>query len=535
MKILFTSVGRRVELLERFRQAAAAEGLPLTVIGADLSTTAPALGYCDCAYRVPRISDPAYIPALLDICKQEGVDLLIPTIDTDLLLLAEHRADFAALGTRVLVSDPHVIALCRDKRQTYAAFTEAGLTAPRPVDAAEDYDGGYPAFIKPLNGSSSINAFRADSREALERLAAQVPDPIIQPFVEGTEYTVDVFCDFDGAPVYITPRIRLAVRGGEVLQTKVCHSAQIEDEIRRLVAVLRPCGPMAVQLIRDAAGTDHYIEINPRFGGGAPLSMHAGADSARALVRMLAGRPAVDPPDAACDGAVYSRFDHSICVSAGDPATWRLGAVILDMDDTLYPERDYVYSGFAAVAAALPEIPQVKERLIAAFEAGKPAFDTALADLPAERRAELIGLYRSHRPNIKLYPGVRELLTDLRARGLRLGIITDGRPEGQRQKIAALGIAELVDEIIVTDELGGLAFRKPDDISYRLMQRRLGVPFEQCIYVGDNAAKDFLAPRRLGMKTCHVRNGGGLYEKNVGEADLRIGETRELAALFFRK
>jgi HAD superfamily hydrolase (TIGR01549 family) len=106
---------------------------------------------------------------------------------------------------------------------------------------------------------------------------------------------------------------------------------------------------------------------------------------------------------------------------------------------------------------------------------------------------------------------VKELLKKLRERGIKLGIITDGRPEGQRAKLEALGLYELVDSVLITDELGGVQFRKPNDIAFRIMQARLGVPYGQMLYVGDNPAKDFHAPRALGMQWLYFRNGDGLY------------------------
>ena len=85
------------------------------------------------------------------------------------------------------------------------------------------------------------------------------------------------------------------------------------------------------------------------------------------------------------------------------------------------------------------------------------------------------------------------MLLKLREEGIKVGIITDGRPEGQRNKLAVLGLPELVDDVIITDELGGVQFRKPNDISFRIMQNRWGIPFEQIVYVGDNISKDFIA------------------------------------------
>lgn len=315
MKVLFTGVGRRVELMQAFRGAAERCGIPLTLYGADIADTAPALQFCDEKVFVPRMRDADYLPTLLEVCEREGVDALVPTIDTDLLLLAQNRSRFTEIGTRAIISAPEKVALCRDKRLTADYFESVGLKSPHPVDDICRYKGGYPAFIKPKDGSSSIFAYEAHNEEELAAYAKQVPDYIIQPFVSGTEYTVDAFCDFDGNPILITPRIRLAVRSGEVLKTQIAQDDTIIEEMKRLLADFRPCGQITVQLIRsETTGEDHYIEINPRFGGGAPLSIKAGADSAEMLLRLLSGESLTYRGKVAEEGAVYSRFDQSVRV-----------------------------------------------------------------------------------------------------------------------------------------------------------------------------------------------------------------------------
>ena len=313
MKILFTSAGRRVELMQAFHSASVNSGIPLELFGADMNPNAPALAFCDRSVIVPAIRSEDYIPELKRICREEEIDAVIPTIDTDLLILARERERFHP--TKVIISDPEKDALCRDKRLTAEYLLSVGLKSPVPVDSILDYRGGFPAFIKPRDGSSSIFAYKADSPEELESYSNRVPDYIIQPYIEGTEYTVDIFCDLEGNPVYITPRIRLAVRSGEVLQTKIDQDDRIIGEMLSLAADYRPRGAITVQLIREnGTGEDWYIEINPRFGGGAPLSIKAGADSAEALLRILNGETTSYRGKAAEDGAVYSRFDQSIRV-----------------------------------------------------------------------------------------------------------------------------------------------------------------------------------------------------------------------------
>ena len=117
-------------------------------------------------------------------------------------------------------------------------------------------------------------------------------------------------------------------------------------------------------------------------------------------------------------------------------------------------------------------------------------------------------------PTITLYEGVRDMLYRIRKSGKKIGIITDGRPEGQRNKLKALDLNKVIDDIIITDELGGIQFRKPNDISFRIMQNRWLLPYKQIIYVGDNLNKDFQAPRQLGMKYIYFENQDGLYFNN---------------------
>lgn len=506
MHILFTGVGRRIELLQAFRNAALVLNKNLKIYGADMAGTAPALSYCDYTRKVVAMKDPEYIDNLIQICSNDHIDLLIPTIDTDLLALSENKKKFEAIGTKVMISTPEMIRICRDKNNTSQFFVNCGLHAPMPVNDWREYKGGYPAFIKPKDGSSSINAFRVENIKELESYAGQIEDYIVQPFVKGTEYTIDIFCNWNGEPVSIVPRERLQVRAGEVLKTRITLDPMMIREAKALCKVFKPCGPLTVQLIRDEAGTDWFIEINPRFGGGAPLSMKAGARSAETILKMLDGEQVEYCTDIA-NQAVYSRFDQSVCISEGKS---QIKAVIFDLDDTLYSEKEYVRSGYKAVSKLLGG--GYEEKLWGYFESGRPAIDELLKEIgQTDKRETALKVYRSHKPKLHLYDDAEELLKKLRNNGYLIGIITDGRPEGQRNKITALGLEEIVDDIIITDELGGVQFRKPCDIAFRIMQNRWRLPASQMLYVADNPAKDFQAPQQLGMKSVWFRNMDGLY------------------------
>ena len=503
MRILFTGVGRRIELLQAFRNAALVLNKELKIYGADMAGTAPALSYCDYTRKVVAMKDSGYIQNLLDICVADHIDLLIPTIDTDLLILSVNKEKFEAIGTRVMISAPDKIRICRDKNNTSQFFVDCGLHAPMPVNDWKKYRSGFPAFIKPKDGSSSINAFKVESEEELEVYAGQVEDYIIQPFVSGKEYTIDIFCDWNGNPISIVPRERLQVRAGEVLKTQICMDSSMIEEAKALCAAFKPCGPMTVQLIRDNAGIDWYIEINPRFGGGAPLSMKAGARSAEAILRLMDGEKADEQKIA--DRAIYSRFDQSVCITEGKG---QIKGVIFDLDDTLYSEKEYVRSGYKAVSDYLGG--GYEEKLWGYFIEGKLAIDELLKALGREgEKDKVLSVYRSHKPDIHPYSGVVEMIEELKSKDIKVGIITDGRPEGQQNKLEALGLD--VDDVIITDELGGIQFRKPCDIAFRIMMSRWRLNPADIVYVGDNPAKDFQAPQQLGMRSLWFKNADGLY------------------------
>ena len=524
IRILFTGVGRRIELLQAFRNAALVLNINLKIYGADMAGTAPALAYCDYVRRVVGMKDPSYIDNLLMICEQDKIDLVIPTIDTDLLVLSENKGKFENIGTKVMISNPDMIQICRDKNLTSQFFVDCGLHAPMPVNEWKEYKAGYPAFIKPKDGSSSINAFKVENEEELRTYAAQIEDYIVQPFVSGHEYTIDIFWDWDGEPISIVPRERLQVRAGEVLKTQICMDATMIEESKKLCSAFKPCGPMTVQLIRDDDSVDWFIEINPRFGGGAPLSMKAGARSAEGILKILDDEEAGAYEIA--DGAIYSRFDQSVCITEGKGS--QIKGVIFDLDDTLYSEKEYVRSGYKAVAEYLGE-PRYSDRLWNLFEAGKPAIDELLKELGREsEKAEVLEIYRSHKPDIHPYPGVAEMVKNLKAKSIKVGIITDGRPEGQRNKLDALGLD--VDDVIITDEFGGIQFRKPCDIAFRIMMTRWRLNPNEIIYIGDNPAKDFQAPQQLGMKSLWFKNADSIYssyENNEVNSIKEISEARQ--------
>jgi putative hydrolase of the HAD superfamily len=217
--------------------------------------------------------------------------------------------------------------------------------------------------------------------------------------------------------------------------------------------------------------------------------------------------------------------------------------LVFDLDDTLYIEREFVLSGFTAVDQWLQE-----KRGVTGFGAAATQlytkgvrgriFDEALSLLEISDVAgvvpQLVAIYRRHKPRLTLLPEARWAIERFRGQ-LKLGLITDGYAETQRNKVAALGIDGVFDFVVYTDDLGRENW-KPSPVAFRQMMDRLGVIGQECIYVGDNPVKDFFAPNELGWMTVKISRVGGEYEKEGGEtispfyqAKKTINSLRELS------
>jgi putative hydrolase of the HAD superfamily len=192
--------------------------------------------------------------------------------------------------------------------------------------------------------------------------------------------------------------------------------------------------------------------------------------------------------------------------------------VVLDIDDTLYLERDYVRSGFTAVGEWARDelgVDDLGDRAWAAFESGvrRTIFDEALAACAVEPDPalvpRLVEVYRQHVPDIRMIEDARTWL-DALAPHITVAVVTDGPLASQQAKADALGLSRWADHIVFTASLGS-GRGKPHPAAFEHLEREVGLRAGRCAYVADNPAKDFVAPRRLGWRTVRVRRAGGLH------------------------
>ena len=253
IRVLFTCVGRRVELLRAFKQAGEALAIPLETHGADATRLSPAWHRVDKPHLVSPIDAGRYIDDLLDIVRRRKIDLLIPLIDNELPLLADAREAFADLGCTALISSPEVIATCRCKLKTFAALTDAGIDTPQTwpwSEAVQRKRHRLPYFLKPRCGSAARGNYVVTTTDELRTFGQRVDDAIVQEFVEGAEHTLDVYTGFDGRPRCVVPRKRLEVRTGEVSKGLIVKDPEIMAVGARVAEALGECrGVVTVQCI----------------------------------------------------------------------------------------------------------------------------------------------------------------------------------------------------------------------------------------------------------------------------------------------
>lgn len=277
--VLLLSAGRRVELIKAFKHELHLRGLPSLMFATDLKPEmSAACQLADQAFALPRVTATGYMDELLALCLRHKVGVVVPTIDTELLNLAEQRDRFAAEGIDLVVSDESLVRVCRDKRLTAQLFNSVGIDVPKILDRQQLT---FPCFAKPYDGSRSVGAAKLSHAADLSDGMRDDPRMMFMEFIDQSfeEYTVDAYFDRIGALKCLVPRHRLEVRDGEINKGVTRKHHVYEYLIDKLEKIKGARGCLTVQLFAHPHEKRYAaLEINPRFGGGYPLSYSAGAN-----------------------------------------------------------------------------------------------------------------------------------------------------------------------------------------------------------------------------------------------------------------
>ena len=314
--ILITSAGKRVILVQIFQRTIKELQLDSKVYTTDMNPgMAPAGIISDGCFNISRCDSDCYIDELLTICKRKNIGVIIPTIDTELLRLASNKVKFQNLGIEIAISDYGFIKVCRDKRLTNSYLSELGISTPKPLDK---YHPHFPMFAKPYDGSLSTNIHIINNQEELTKEILGDPKLLFMEYINKKDYkefTVDMYYGKDNFVKGIVPRERIEIRAGEI-NKGITRKNYIVNFLKNKMEFLKGVqGCICIQLFYRKNDNDiKGIEINPRFGGGFPLSYYARANFAEYIIREYLKRETIKYSDEWLDNTLMLRYDNNVIV-----------------------------------------------------------------------------------------------------------------------------------------------------------------------------------------------------------------------------
>lgn len=314
--ILITSAGKRVILVQIFQKTLKELQLDAKVYTTDMNPQmAPAGIISDGCFDISRCDSDCYIDELLTICNKKNIGVIIPTIDTELLRLSNNKERFKDLGIDIVISDYGFIKVCRDKRLTNSYLSELGISTPKPVDK---YHPLFPMFAKPYDGSLSTNIHIINNIEELTKEILEDPKLLFMEYINKKEYkefTVDMYYGKDNHVKGIVPRERIEIRAGEI-NKGITRKNYIVDFLKNKMDFLTGVqGCICIQLFYRQKDNDiKGIEINPRFGGGFPLSYYAKANFAEYIILEYLKGENIEYSEEWLNNTLMLRYDNNIIV-----------------------------------------------------------------------------------------------------------------------------------------------------------------------------------------------------------------------------
>ena len=314
--ILLTSVGRRVSLVKAFiselKKIDSTSEVYVTDANPKLSS-ASQVAYK--AFEVCKINNSSYVDLLLEICLEYKISVIIPTLDTELTVLSENYKKFAEKNIEIVLSSEAFIKKCNNKSSTHDLFNDMNVSTPE-IYSKQKYK--LPLFIKPIIGSNSTNNYIVKTKNQISNYHLEEESLLFFEYLDHDyyeEYTCDLYYNKSSELKCAIPRKRIEVRGGEVIKgvTKRNEVKAFIDEKFALLEGARGC--ITLQLfIHDKTRKIKGIEINPRFGGGFPLSYLAGGNYPKWIIQEYILKNTVEYFDEWDDDLLMLRYDDEILI-----------------------------------------------------------------------------------------------------------------------------------------------------------------------------------------------------------------------------
>jgi carbamoyl-phosphate synthase large subunit len=290
----------------------------IRVIAVDRNPLSAGFYLSDAHHILPPNGVPGDTSAVLKISKQENVQIVFPIIDEELLPFAEVKSEFEGHGIRVVSNEPEVVRIARDKVQTYKFFGGGPIRVPAtylPEELSPAKYPGFPLIVKPRDGRGSVGFVKVNNERELSCFINLVPNAIVQEFISGQEYTIDVLTDYNGRLISLVPKARLEAKAGMQVKGRTVKDERLFDFARKVLALL-PLTPRGNIQCIDTGAEIVLIEINPKFPASLPFTVAAGVNAPLMLVKMHLGEkpePALRNFDA---GLVMLRYWQEIFVTS---------------------------------------------------------------------------------------------------------------------------------------------------------------------------------------------------------------------------
>jgi carbamoyl-phosphate synthase large subunit len=257
------------------------------ILSTDADPLSAGLYLADDFRVVPKAKDPEFYPTLKRLIQEYDVKLIFPTSGFDIYEFARHKRELEAMGVVVAMSDIDAMLTCANKWDFYLK-THGAFPMPETSRQAAGWQ-RFPCFVKPIYGKGSRNSHRCATRGELEYHTSQSRDMLIQEYLPGEEYTVDVLSDLSGAPILAVPRVRVETKDGISSKGRVLRDPEMERLCLEIARHLNLKGPTCMQLKRDEEGRLKFLEINPRIGGGSMFTTLAGVNIPMLLLDLVNG------------------------------------------------------------------------------------------------------------------------------------------------------------------------------------------------------------------------------------------------------
>jgi len=271
--------------------------MSLRIVAADMEKRSAGFLLSNSHYVVPPANSAEFIQVVREICRKEDVAVVFPIIDEELQIFADHAEVFLGDGVRVITNSPETVRMAKDKYLTARHCIACGVRTPRLFSEDElDTEGAlcFPLVVKPRDGRGSVGVQIVHSREELDFYRPRLPNPIVQEFIKGTEYTIDVLTDFTGNLISLVPKERIAVKSGMQTKGRTVKDQRLLDYGAEITRIFRLWPRGNVQCIEDQDRNIWLIEANPKFPASLSFTVAAGVNAPLLLLKMHLGKQ-VDP------------------------------------------------------------------------------------------------------------------------------------------------------------------------------------------------------------------------------------------------